>query len=153
MKEKIIKSVFIIYIISILLLSLRPKIPAIYDNFLPGSDIGSWSMYKYLLDQDVECYFISLEKDTLEIDWRQHFYHSTFTSSAHSNYNDIFGKEFIAFLKNLNGPVSKKTFMKKNNSTISMIKDNNLKGSIFLDITLVRQKKDTTFHKYSLLMP
>lgn len=97
-------------------------------------------MYQYLLEQEVSSYFVSGNNDTTTIDWKQHFYHSTFASSAHPNFVESIGDDFLIFMKN-------------NNPTISEIKRNYISGELFLEITLIKERKYALNYKYGISIP
>ena len=86
-----------IYLIILFLLGLRPKSEYLYQNFFPGFEFGGWHMYRYYVDQEINCYFISSKNDTIEIDWDQHLYHSKFASRAHPDFYSPSADEFLIF--------------------------------------------------------
>ena len=134
---KVVRFCFIFYVLSLFFLAIRPKVPCFYDNIIPSSDIGGWNMYQYLLKQKVSCYFVSENNITTEIDWQQHFYHSTFASSPHPNYYDPITNKFMLFLKD-------------NNKKLLSLKKNNISGTLYLEVTHIKEKKDTVFYKHKI---
>jgi len=125
-----------VYIAIICFLAVRPRIPYLYENTIPGSDIGGFNMYPYFLEEHIDCFVVTETKDSIAIDWKQHLYHSIFASSAHPNFSRDIGDKFMVFLM-------------QNNPQVLQLKDNRTRGTLHLGITLVKEKTDTTTYNYS----
>ena len=131
MKKKLIGSVFLFYTTLLIFLAVRPKISYLYNNFLPGSDIGGWNMYQYLLKTDVDVFIVSNNNDTTRINWEKHFYHSKFASSAHPNFLYNHANRFLQFLD-------------KNCVEIQEFRKNNDKGYLNINVNIIKERYDTT---------
>jgi hypothetical protein len=127
------RKIFIgIYILILVILGFRPKIAGL-AAIKPSSDIGTWSMYKYLVKERVFC-FLETSEGRVPVDWRSHLYHGTFLNSAHPNFHESMGDEFIEFLS-------------KKNPTVLDYKKKGKPFALHLYIQSVLEKKDTTqFH-------
>ena len=82
MKKKLISILFLLHTTLLILLAVRPKFSYLYNNFIPGSDIGGWNMYQYLLKTDVDVFVVSNNNDTTRINWEKHFYHIVSSSPS-----------------------------------------------------------------------
>ena len=87
----------IIYILSLVFLGLRPKVSALYNGFLPSSDIGGWCMYQrhvsYVGDLKIQD-----GESTKNLEWKEYINHGSFTSSAHPKVSVEAMKAFVNFL-------------------------------------------------------
>ena len=131
MKKKIIGIIFFLYTALLILLSVRPKFSYLYNNLLPGSDIGGWNMYQYLLKTDVDVFVVSNNNDTTSINWEKHFYHNKFASSAHPNFLYDHANRFLQFLD-------------RNCDEIQDFRENNDKGYLTINVNIIKERYDTT---------
>ena len=112
-------AILIIYVLSLFLLGIRPKIKKFHSGFLPESDIGGWCMYQRYVS--IEGSLNVIVGDSIkELEWRKYLNHGGFASSAHPNVSEAAMKSFVDFLGQ-NHPEIKKI-------------SNNLKHGNLLDI-------------------
>ena len=125
------RKIFIgLYILCLLVLGLRPKISALFDNFFPLSSAGGWNMYQYQLDEEVECYLLLDSGEKVDIDWKKYMYHSTFASSPHPNFRKEMGDKFCEFLM-------------LRDQQIDSLKRAGVEFELNLDISFVKERRDT----------
>lgn len=124
------------YIAIVLILGLRPKIPYLFDNFMPLSSAGGYNMYQYLVEEEIECFVLLDEKKKkIDIDWKRHMYHSTFVSSPHPNYRKVMGGKFCDYLM-------------KYDTTLDSLKKRNESFELQFNITIIKEKQDTLRYEY-----
>lgn len=123
------------YILLLLLLGVRPKIPFLFDNFFPISSAGGWNMYQYQLHENVECYLELATGEKIPIDWKEYMYHSTFASSPHPNYRNIMGEKFCDFLM-------------AHDNKIDSLRKRNEPFELNLRINLIGENQDTIRYDY-----
>jgi hypothetical protein len=123
-----------LYICALCFLGLRPIFPAFYNTFLPESSAGAWNMYTDDIEDLSSCYLI-VDNDSIIIDWKKYFYHSTFVSSAHPNYREYLGDDFVEFLLN-------------NDSTVKHHQAFSTTADLLLIVSYVVDKQDTITYEY-----
>jgi hypothetical protein len=87
----------IIYILGLVFLGLRPKVSALYDGFLPSSDIGGWCMYQRYVSYEDDLTIQDGEL-TKRLEWKEYINHGSFTSSPHPKVSVEAMKAFVDFL-------------------------------------------------------
>ena len=132
--KRIINIIIGLYFLVLLCLGLRPKIPYLYDNFFPISSAGGWNMYQYKVEEQVNC-FIETERDSIPVNWKKYFYHSTFVSSPHPNFRKSMGEKFCNFLM-------------ENDSIILDLKKKENSFKLLLTINAVINESDTLNYHY-----
>tara|TARA_B110001452_G_scaffold264824_1_gene268460 strand:- start:2064 stop:2480 length:417 start_codon:yes stop_codon:yes gene_type:complete len=123
-----------LYFFLLVFLAIRPKIPYLYDNFFPISSAGGWNMYQYKIDQEVNC-FIKTEHESIPVNWKRYFYHSTFVNSAHPNFRKIMGEKFCDFLM-------------ENDSIVLDLKKKEKSFKLLLEINIIINEGDTLNYNY-----
>ena len=91
-------------------------------------------MYTDNIEDLSSCYLI-VDNDSIIIDWKKYFYHSTFVSSAHPNYREYLGDDFVEFLLNNDSIV-------KHHQAFSTTAD------LLLIVSYVVDKQDTIKYEY-----
>jgi len=124
-----------VYLLFLIMLGLRPKIPFLFNNYFPTSSAGGWNMYQYLLEEYVECYLELKTGEKIPIEWKKYMYHSTFASSPHPNYRTEMGEEFCDYLI-------------RHDKSVDSLRKTNTPFELKLKVNLIRENKDTLIYEY-----
>ena len=118
--SKIKYVVLIVYISSLLLLGIRPKIKHFHSEFLSESDIGGWCMYQRYVSMEGSLKVI-FGDSIKELEWKKYLNHGGFASSAHPNVSGAAMQSFVHFLGQNHPEIKKISKNMKHGNSLDII--------------------------------